>query len=56
MVTSSRNSPREKSVSSSVTARTVSAADRPAAAASASASRSSKYSSFSLLAWVTPSV
>jgi RNA polymerase sigma-B factor len=56
IVTSSLSSPEENEVTSSWTARTISLAERPATAASASASRSSKNDRSALLASVTPSV
>jgi RNA polymerase sigma-B factor len=56
IVTSSLSSPEENEVTSSWTARTISVAERPATAASASASRSSKNDRSAFLASVTPSV
>jgi hypothetical protein len=56
MVTSSLSSPAENVVTSSWTARTMSLADCPATAASASASRSSKNVMSVPRASVTPSV
>jgi hypothetical protein len=56
MVTSSLSSPDENEVTSSWTARTTSATGRPATAASASDSWSSKNVRSALRASVTPSV